>query len=254
MAQGTLFLAGTATLVAALAYAYVGLRLLDRRALDEPAGRAMGFFSLWWLATAMNQVGGSLLYLAASAGWTDLDLQLSYVVIQRMLLALSLVGLMYYLLYLFRGKGHLVPLLVGYGVYAAVQVYTVVYGQADGVELFRWRTDLHYAMQVPAVFQLVNVLFIIVLPLGGSLALWRLYPKVSTRGQRVRLIAVSTGFTAWWLFAVVAGQRAFFDNDWLQGFNRLLGLAVAIVILLAYEPPAWMRRRFGVEPYRSAAT
>lgn len=253
MAPGTLYLAGAATLVAATAYAYVGYRLLDRKVLDEPAGRAMAFFSMWWFATALNQLAGSLLYLAAAAGWTDLDVQLSYVILQRMLLALSLVGLMYYLFYLFRGKGYLPFLVAMYGTYAAFQIYTVLRGQPDGIDLWRWRTDLHYTVANPPVFQLVNLVFIIILPVGGALALWRLYPKVATRGQRFRLVAVSTGFTAWWLYAVVAGQPALFDNDAVQSLNRLLGLVIALVILVAYEPPAWVRRRFGVEPYRSAS-
>lgn len=253
MAVDTLFLVGATTLVVALTYAYVGLRLLDRKTLSEPAGRAMGFFSLWWLATAANQIGGATLYLAASQGWTDLDVQLTYTILQRLLLALSLVGLMHYLLYLFKGNGHLPALAAGYFLYGAFQVYAIIQGGPDGVTVGAWRTDLHYATPNPPVFQLANLVFIVLLPLGGSLALWRLYGQVETRGQRFRIAAVATGFTLWWLVAVVAGQPALHENGYVQGFNRLLGLAVSLAILLAYEPPAWVRRRFGVEPYREAS-
>ena len=253
MALNTLLLVGVATLLVALAYAYVGLRLLDRKALSEPAGRAMGFFSLWWLATATNQAVGGTLYLAASQGWTSLDVQLTYVILQRILLAVSLVGLMYYLLYLFKGDGHLVLLSGAYLAYAAFQIHSVMLGEPRGVDVGRWRTDLEYAVRVPRAFQLVNLVFLVLVPLGGSLALWRLFPQVETRGQRFRVAAVSIGFTLWWLVAVIAGQAMLHDNALVQGANRLLGLAVAVLILAAYEPPAWVRRRFGVEPYRRPA-
>ena len=253
MAFNTLLLAGLTTLLVALVYAYVGLRLLDRKALSEPAGRAMAFFSLWWLATALNQAGGGLLYVAASQGWTDLDVQTTYVVAQRLLLALSLVGLMEYLLYLFRGRSHLVALLFAYSLYAAIQLYTVLAGRAEGVAVWSWRTDLDYEVPSPAWTQLVNLVFIVLPPVTGSVALWSLRRKVETNGQRFRIAAVSLGLTLWWVFAIVAGQPRFFEHDVLQGLNRLLGLSVAILILLAYEPPGWMRRRFGLEPYRQAA-
>ena len=253
MALTTLFLAGAVTCVVASAYAYVGIRLLDRGALSEPAGRAMAFFSVWWLATAANQFMGASLYMAAALGWTSFDVQLTYVILQRLLLALSLVGLMYYLLYLFKGQGHL-PLLAGaYFLYAAFQIYTVFYAQPVDVAVGRWRTDLQNAVASPAWFQLSNLVFIVLVPLAGALALWMLYPKVETRGQRVRIAVVSVGFTLWWLVAVLAGQKALHENDAIQAFNRALGLAVALSILMAYEPPAWIRQRFGLEPYRVRA-
>lgn len=254
MVQTTLLFAGVVTLLVALAYAYVGLRLPGRRSLTEPAGRAMAFFSLWWLATAANQAGGSTLYIAAALGWTDLDVQIAYVVVQRVLLAISLVGLMYYLLYVFSGRSYLVPLVAAYTVFALLSIYTVLAREPQGVLLWDWRTDLDYAKTISGAFDLANFVFILLPPVLGSLALWRLYPRVATRGQRVRIAAVSIGFVLWWVYAILVGRQSTFDNDLIQGFNRVLGLTVALVILFAYEPTPWMQRRFGLDPYRAPSS
>lgn len=253
MAVNTLLLTGLATFSVALVYAYVGLRLPGRKATTEPAGRAMAFFSMWWLATAANQVAGAALYVAASMGWTSLDVQLAYTILQRLLLAASLVGLMYYLLYVFRGRGYLVPLVVFYATFAVVSIYSVLAGRPDGIWVGRWRTELDHTVEVSPLFALANLVFIVLPPVAGSLALWRLYPRVETRGQRFRIAAVSIGFVVWWVVAVAAGNRGALDHDAIQIVNRVLTVSVALVILSAYAPGAWLQRRFGVEPYHAGA-
>jgi len=246
MAETTLALASLATYLVGLTYAFVAYRLTTHARQAPASRRPMLYFAFWWGATGLNQILGATLYLAASLGHTDLTLQLAYVLLQRLLLALSLVGLMYYLLSLHLGRGFLVPLLAFYSLYWVTQVYSVLARQPIGVESFGWRTDLVYALQLAPAFALVN-LAILVPPVLGALLLLRLYRRIEDRTRRFRVAMLAGGFTIWWIVAIVAGQPATFDNTFLQITNRAVGIAVALGILLAYQPLPWMQERYHLQ-------
>lgn len=252
MVEETLILTSFATGAVASAYMAVGLRLGLQPRGDAAADRALRFFSAWWIATSVNQFLASSLYLAAGLGYVDLGASLTYALVQRLLLSVSLVGLMYYLLYLLRGDGHLRALMLAYGGFYAFQVYTILAGTPVGVELYRWRTDLAYATPGPAWWPLVNLVFIVLPPVVACGTLLGLFHRVPERSRRVRLVTVAGGIMVWWIIAVVAGQRALLDVDALQVANRAIGLAVAVSILLVYQPTGWLQRRLAIAPYPAA--
>lgn len=249
--RATLLFAGLSTLLVAATYGYVAWSLYRKSAGSSPASRTLRLFSLWWGATSLNQALGSLLYLAAAFGTMDTGLQASYVLLQRLLLAVSLVGLMQYLVYLQTGRDALTGLAVVYGVYWATQVYHVVARQPVGVEAFSWRTDLVYAKTLSPAWDLLTPLFIVLPPVVGALLLLRIYRRVETPTQRFRILAIAVGFTVWWLVAVAAGHPATHDIAWFQAVNRVVGVLVALAVLLAYEPTGWMKRRYQLEPYQA---
>lgn len=247
MVETTLAVASLLTYVVAATYAYVGVRLLAHAGEAPATRRPMVAFALWWLLTSTNQLLGSTLYLAAAFGYRDIPLQLAYVLLQRLLLALSLIGLMHYLLFLHTGRSAIVLLGVFYGLYWASQVYVVFAREPVGVGTFGWRTDLLYAEPELPGQPLLN-LAIVVPPIVGAVALLRLYRRVEGRTRRFRIATLAGGFTVWWLVAVAAGHPALFDVGWLQAANRGLGVAIALCILLAYQPTRWMQRRYRLEP------
>lgn len=249
MVLTSLAIAGVSTLAAAATYAYVGAHLL-RKGDVGVHGRPLFMLGLWWLATAANQAMGGALYVAAAFGWTDLAVQLTYVHVQRLLVAVSLVGLLYYLLFLLTGRRTLVALWVVYGLWFASQVYNVSAGVPDGVSVFRWRTDLHYAIARPAAWSLLG-LVIVVPPIVAALSLLRVYRRVETPTQRFRIAVLSGAFTLWWAVAFIAGNAAAFDVDAIQLLNRAVGVLVALAVLVAYEPFGWMQRRFDLKPFAS---
>lgn len=250
MVETILALAGTMTLAVALVYGYVGLRLAGHGGAATPNRRAMGFFALWWLTTSANQILGSGLYIAYAFGYRDLTLQLAYVLLQRLLLAISLVGLMHYLLYLQTGKDRTIPLAIVYGLYFMSAVYTLTARTPVGIESFGWRTDLVWAGEISPLWDLASLL-IVLPPTIGAVAMLRVYRRVEGPTRRFRIAMIGIGFTLWWALAIVAGQRELLEVGWLQALNRVVGLAVAIGILLAYEPLAWMRRRYHLEAFSS---
>lgn len=246
MVETTLAIASLLTYVVAGTYTYVGLRLARQGRARDAAGRAMLFFGLWWLATALNQYLGSTLYLAAAFGYQSVDVQLAYVVLQRLLLAVSLVALMHYLLYLQTGRDYFGTLVAIYAAYWVLSVYSVVSRGPVGVESFGWRTDIVYANAAAPAWELLNLL-IVLPPVIGALSLLRVYRRVEGRDRRLRIAMLSGGFVLWWVVAIVAGRPAAFDVSWLQAANRIIGITVALGILFAYQPTAWMRRRYDLE-------
>jgi hypothetical protein len=249
--QMTLAIAAILTLAYATVYAYVGMRL-GRSHLRGDGKSVMAAFGIWWIATSINQYLGGAFYLAAAFGYTDFPLQLAYVIVQRLLLAVSMIGLMYYIVYLVSGRRILLPLAILYLCFWLMQIYVVFLGSPDGIDVYRWRTDLHYTATTPSIFSLIDLVVIVLPPVIGAALLLRLYKRVETPTQRFRIVAVSVGFIAWWLVAVLAGQRSVFDNDALQALNRIVGAAVGLLILLAYEPTGWMQRRYNLRPYASS--
>lgn len=240
-------------LLAGVAHIYVGRRIQARPAASPGAARAMGFFAVWWYALALNILTSGSLYVAAGFGYVDFDVQVTNTYLQRLLLAVSLVGLMYYLLFLLTGKDLLKPLAVGYAAYYVFQVAAVAYGQPEGVYVGAWRADLEYAAALPGWVSLANFAALVLPPVVGALAYFRLYFHVHDRSQRYRIALVSWSLVAWWVVAVLAGSRAAFGSEAFQLFNRFLGLAAALLILMAYAPPAPVRRWLHVQPYPAAA-
>lgn len=253
MVETVLVFSAAFTAVVAVAYGYLGLHLWRQRRADDPtADRALRMFAAWWGLTALNNLMGSAVSLMAAFGFTDLTLQTTYIVLQRLLLAASLAGLMGYLIFLFSGKLPERTLFVLYILFYGYLLWIVFGNNPDGVLVTRWRTDLSYAGGLPAWQPLLTAAILIGPPFVGSLLYLRLLRRVPTRSQRVRILTISLGMPLWWVLAVIAGNPITFNNDVIQLSNRILSALVAIAILLAFEPTPWMRRTFRLEPYGSA--
>lgn len=229
----------------AVVYLHIG-RVLAGRKAEGKTRQALGMFALWWIATAINILLGSLANGAASFGWTSLPLHLTYIILQRVLLAAALVGLLHYLLVLLRGRSPSALLVVVYALYCAFLTANVYRNGPIGVFVGDWRTDLVYARATPSPSwsDLVSFLVLIVPTVGLSIAAVvaarRLPPE--EQAQRNRLTLVGCAMTVWWVVAVLAGQRQALDDEWFQMFNRVLDLGMALLILWAYQTPQWLRR------------
>lgn len=244
-AHPTLVAAAAIAAAAALVHLHVGRVFLRRPASPERV-RALRMFAVWWLATGLNILLGSLFIAAAAMGRTDLRLHLSYAIVQRFLLALSLAGLVHYLLVLVRGRAPLLPVFAFYAAYFLVLVGTVYASEPVGVYVGGWRTGLQYANHGVGApwLPLLNFAALVLPPVALSIAAMvvarRLAP--SQRAQHNRITLVCSSLVAWWVVAVLAGQQEAFGNESFQVFNRLLGLSMALVVLAAYRSPRWLRR------------
>jgi hypothetical protein len=238
----TLAVAALVAATAAAVYLHVGLAFY-RRPTPPEARLPLRMFALWWLATGVNILLGASFIAAAAFGATDLWLQSTYSILQRLLLAAALLGLVHYLLVLVRGRAPFRTLLVFYAAYGMLLIGTLYANDPVGVYVGDWRTDLVYAHESPAWVNLLSVALLILPPVGLSIAAMAVSRRLapSQRPQRNRITLVALAVITWWIVAVLAGQREAFGSEYLQVFNRFLGLSMALVVLAAYDSPAWLR-------------
>jgi hypothetical protein len=247
--QPTLLLAGGVALCVGAAYGYVATQLTRRAVEDDEARRALRSFALWWGALGVNLGVVAAIYFVAAFGGVPLELQIADSILQRLLLAVSMVGLVDYMLFVTTGRHRMTSIILAYGAYFAWSLAMMIYAHPVAVLYGRWRTDLVYANSEPPGAPLVGLAFIVLPAVVGALAYLRLYFRATHRSQKYRIAVVSSALLVWWVVAVAAGQRQLLEVDWLQVGQRFLGLLAAFAVLAAFRPPAWVRAKWGVEAY-----
>lgn len=245
--SGTLLIAGVIAAVVAASYAYVAWELW-RRGGFAPERRPLWYFAVWWGALAANLAGVSATYFLAANGALDLPLQVASSHLQRLLLSVSMTGLLAYLLFILTGRDLVRPLAIVYAAYFAISIYSLAAAQPDSVFIGAWRTDINYANAAPAWTNLLSLALIVTPPIVCGVA-FLVASRRASRPQRYRMRLVSFAIVFWWVVAVAAGQRALLDMDAFQASHRFLSLLAALVVLAAYHPPRWARAKLGAETY-----
>lgn len=242
----TLAASAVFALAAAGLYSYVGYRLSWRRVSAE-ARTAARLFALWWYALAAMTAVGGLLSLLGSAGAAALPVVVALSYLNILVVCVALWGLLYYLLYLFTGRtGALLPLSALYAAYGALLVYYVTVSHPAGVMVGRWNVQLVYEAPLGGPFFTLVLVLLLFPQLIGALAYFTLFFRVREPTQRYRIAVVSWSILIWFGSAFAAAQSGLAANDAWQLASRVIGLAAALAILLAYLPPRWVRRRYGI--------
>jgi hypothetical protein len=247
MIQPTLLFGATLSFLAAGIYFYVGWVLSRRHQSTSGAGLAWLTFVAWWYALALATLTGGLLSLLGAFGVIGLPLFTTITIINFLTLCVALFGLMFYLLYLYTGKTSLIwPVGVFYFLYYGLLVYFVEASEPVGVIINRWNTSLQYQNAIPRSLVLLVLVLLLFPQVLGSLAYFMLFFQVKAKTQRYRILLVSWSIIIWFLSAFLASIAGLSQQDWWQIASRLIGLGAALTILFAYQPPSWIKRRFGV--------
>jgi hypothetical protein len=247
MTQPTLLFGAVLSILAASIYYYVG-RVLSRRQLSSPDSRtAWQLFVVWWYALAATTFSGALLSLLGAFGFVGLALFTTFTLVNLLAICVGLFGLMYYLLYLFTGNRNLLtPVSVFYMAYYILLIYYVQASEPVRVAVERWRTALVYQNQLRGPLFVVVLLLLLFPQIIGSLAYFTLYFRIRNATQKYRILLVSWSIIIWFLTGFVASISGLSEADWWQIASRLIGLTAALAILLAYQPPDSIKRRWGV--------
>ena len=80
----------------------------------------------------------------------------------------------------------------------------------------------------------------------GGFAYFTLYFRVTETTQKYRILLVSWSIIIWFLSPLAALAGGLAEQDWWQLASRLIGLAAALTILIAYLPPRWLKQRYGI--------
>jgi hypothetical protein len=247
MIQPTLLFGALLSILCAGIYFYVG-QVLRRRRSDSPDSRlAWRLFVVWWYALSAATLSGAILSLFGAFGIVGLPLFTTITIMNFLALCIALYGLVFYLLYLYTGKRWIiVPLSIFYIAYYGLLVYYVQASQPISVTVQPWRATLVYQNPLHGPIFSLALILLLFPPIVGGLAYFMLYFQVKPATQRYRIVLVSWSIIIWFLSAFFVSSAGLSDENWWQVISRLIGLAAALAILLAYRPPSWIKRRFGV--------
>lgn len=245
--QSTLILSATFASIAASIYAYIGWRLSKRVVSSAESRVAWGFFTVWWYGLAATTSIDGLLNLLAALGLKDLPLFVTANYVSLLLSCVALLGLFYYLIFLFTGNsGWLKPLAVLYTIAYILLVYFMTASNPLDVTLQPWDASLTYEVPPAGPFVVILIVLLFASQIIGGFAYFTLYFQVPDATQKYRILLVSWSIIIWFLSPFVGIAAGLGEQDWWQLASRFLGLAAATTILLAYQPPQWLKQRYGI--------
>lgn len=247
MPAATLALSAAGSFLTALLYLYIG-HVLRGRPVSPEARLANGMFVLWWQALGalgMLGVGILMLYMADSL---PLWLYRAYVTLVLLGLFVALWGLQFYLVYLYTGsRRSFVPLGIFYGLLFIATLALIEYiGSPERIVDNGWALETEPEVELGFAFGLGFTLLIIGPQLVAAIAYARLFSKTRDRTQRYRIALITGSIIVWFGSGLVATGAQVSDDLSYQLFSRLIGIAGALVILMAYKPPRWIRKRYAI--------
>ncbi len=250
MATTTLYTAAGVAAVITTVYAYVGLRISQRRVSRESRSASRAF-TAWWLGLSANTALGGFQALLAATGITDLGPHITITLVTFLILSLALWGLLYYLVYLYTGSSRwMVPLALFYLVYYLTIVWYLWQLGPQGVEVSGWTVSLSYAQEPTGPLATVLLVLLVGPQILAALGYFSLLFRVQDRTQRYRVLLVSVAILVWFGSSLIASFAGAGGSDLWQVASRAIGLSAALTILAAYFPPRWVQERFGIRRLR----
>lgn len=247
MATPTLALVQTAVgLVSAALYIWVA-RIVLAKGVEGEAKRANTMFALWWIALAFLYLAAPFYSLPPQVfGYEDLALAVTLLNVLLLVIVAAIWGLVYYLVYLYTGNAKWFwPIAAGYFALGGILLYAVAYlhpigFQADGTLQFE-----HQQLSgAPAIA--LGLLFSLPVVLA-ALAYGSLFFRVKEPGPRYRIGMVAGAFILQFGWSTVSSllqlQRRYPGSITLALAGNALGIVAAVIILLAFRPPAAIRAR-----------
>ena len=247
MINSTLLLGALFSTVQAIVFFLVGDALRRRRITTAGARLAWSFFVLWWYGLALSTFVGGVQSLLGALGTRTLPVFLTIAQLDILFICVSLFGLLYYLIFLLVGSSRpLPPLIVFYVAYYALLVYYLNSLNPTGVSAGRWTVAIQYEHAAVGPLFAVVLALLVIPQMLGSLVYFLIFFRVHDVTQKYRILLVSWSIFLWFGSALIVSAAGFGTLDWWQIVSRVIGLAAALIILLAYQPFRWIRRRFGV--------
>lgn len=250
MPTDTLVLSTLASVASAVLYLYIAV-VLQRRQVSADARFARNMFALWWAVLGVLGIMGAAQVFLYRAGHLPIWLYLTTTQVALVALFLALWALQVYLVYLYTGtKRWVLPLGVFYvAMYIAIVGLLQWAGRPEEIVDNGWQLRTLPESDLPREFGVVFIVLLLGPAMWAAGAYARLYGKTKDRTQRYRIAMLTTAILVWFGTSAVVGASSTpgeVNVPW-QIASKLLALAAAVAILFAYQPPGWIRRKFGIE-------
>ena len=247
MSATTLAVSAAGSILTAILSLYIG-QVLRHREVSAEGRLANGMFVLWWQALGvlgLLGVGMLGLYMADAL---PIWLYQAFTTLVLLGLFVALWGLQFYLVYLYTGsRRSFVPLGIFYGLlFIGVLVLIEYIGAPDRIVDNGWSLETEPEPDLPPAFGLVFSLLIIGPQLVAAIAYARLFSKTRDRTQRYRIALVTGSIIVWFGSGLVASGAQVSEDVTYQLFSRVISILGALVILMAYKPPGWIRKKYGI--------
>jgi hypothetical protein len=251
----TLALAGIYGVAVSFVYALAG-RLAWKRRQEGRGQLAGGMFAIWWWALGLATFVGALMNLAGSTGDPDFTLVLSLSYFNLWLVLIGLAGLLFYLVYVYTGRMWTIyPIFGGYFLLYVWLVYIINENRAIGVDVRRWSVQVEYEKTLDSTSTLVFVLALILPTMIASVAYFLLAFRFKEREIRYRIFLIAPSLFVWFGASLAASLAGVSQQDWWQVTSRIISFTAALFVVLAFDPPAWVRKRFQLDaPLDSQST
>lgn len=242
--SGSLLLAAAIGLAMACVYAWVG-RTVRRRPVSPEARRARDLFAVWWYGLAATGSLGAAGLVLGAMGTTSLEVHLLRTHVSLLVLVVALGGLQYYLLYVFTGRRGLLGYVVTfYAAFYLFLLYLVTIAGPMGVEISAWRVRLVY-LAPPEGAAVTVALALLLLPQTlTALGYLSLVFVVREPEARFRIVVVASALVVWFGSAYVVGLAGVGGSVAWQVGSRVVALAAALAVLVAFHPPKRLMRRW----------
>ncbi|MDE1819215.1 MAG: hypothetical protein KGJ23_02720 [Euryarchaeota archaeon] len=230
---------------------------LSRRQVSAASRVANTQFAVWWGALSASTLIGSLESLYAAFAAPGLDVAASALLLTVAVICVALWGLVGYLIFVFTGRYHLLPLTLVYVVYyvllssfvtARLVDYVATNGAAGAVSVVDGSVSLNFITTGGGAALDLLLAFLLLPEIVGAVLYLTLYRRTTDRTVRFRILMVGGGLLGWLgsssILALVGASGS------LAGlvFTRTTGVVAALAILMAFRPPEWVRTRFDLNP------
>ncbi len=230
-------------------------RIVWARRPDGDANLAATAFAIWWFTLAVVQAGAVANLLIKYTWQWSLASYMTYLVFLVILIVAALAALTYYFVYLFTGRRQMLPIIVGsYVVYLGLLLYFIFAQQPVAVVESEIGTELRYGNDLSGT-ALATAIGILLLapPLIGAMAYFSLFFRAPEPSQRFRIAAIAGAFIAWFGSSLIAGRIGdFAETTTWRLMAPFIALTATYMVYIAFRPPAWIRKRFGLVGFGEA--
>jgi hypothetical protein len=222
-------------------YLYVGKRLFERE-VSASARLASIQLAVFWGGLGATVFLDALQMGLALGNAFALPTALTFTIVDDIIAVVALWGLVGFLTYVYTGRYHLLELGVIYAAFFVTAIYYTFAQSPDAVAFVDGAPAIQYA--VPPIVWLAGVVIVLLIgpELVGAILYLSLLRRTRVREQRARIWFVGGGILLWMALDIFLSGTT---GGWVL-VRTVLEVIPGFMILIAFYPPVWAQRRFGL--------